>query len=134
MSEVVSMSERRGSLRYKLQTPLAFHRLGQLFDGERIVRSIDMSTGGVRFTTGVRVTVGERIELSVLLPKQIAGDKEKYRRFTGRVAHVDSRKLNGRARVGVQWLYYETAAPEIGSAVTARSKSQPYVRTDLARQ
>jgi hypothetical protein len=127
------MSERRGSLRYKLQAPMAFHRLGQLFDGERIVRSIDMSTGGVRFT-GVRVTVGERVELSILVPKQITGNKEKYRRFTGRVAHVDSRKQNGYARVGVQWLYYETAAPEIGSAVAARSKSQPYVRTDLARQ
>ena len=113
---------------------MAFHRLGQFFDGERIVRSIDMSTGGVRFTTGARATVGERIELSVLVPKQITGDKEKYRRFTGRVAHVDSRKQNGYARVGVQWLYYETAAPEIGSAVAARSKSQPYVRTDLARQ
>jgi hypothetical protein len=86
------MSERHGSPRYKLQMPMAFHRLGLLFDGERI-------------------------ELSVLVPKPITGDKEKYRRFTGRVAQVDSRKWNGYARVGVQWLYYETAAPEIGSAV-----------------
>jgi len=113
---------------------MAFHRLGQFFDGERIVRSIDMSTGGVRFTTGARATVGERIELSVLVPKQITGDEEKYRRFTGRVAHVDSRKQNGFARVDVQWLYYETAAPEIGSAVAARSKSQPYLRPLIGRE
>jgi PilZ domain-containing protein len=115
----MSMSERRGSLRYKLQTPMAFHRMGLLFDGECIVRSIDMSTGGARFATGVRVTVGERIELSVLVPKQITGDKAKYRRFTGRVAHVDTRNLNGYARVGVQWLYYEAAAPMPRSADAA---------------
>jgi hypothetical protein len=103
------MSERHGSPRYKLQMPMAFHRLGLLFDGERI-------------------------ELSVLVPKPITGDKEKYRRFTGRVAQVDSRKWNGYARVGVQWLYYETAAPEIGSAVAATSKSQPYLRPEIGRE
>jgi PilZ domain len=121
------MSERRGSLRYKLQTPVAFRRLGQLFDGERVVRSIDVSTGGVRFATRVQVTVGERIELSLLVPKQITGDKDRYRRFTGRVAHVDSRNLHGYARVGVQWLYYETAVPELGSAHAPWLKAQPYV-------
>jgi len=42
----MSNSERRISQRYKLQTPLAFHRLGRLFDGERLVRSIDISVGG----------------------------------------------------------------------------------------
>ena len=115
----MSKSERRISQRYKLQTPLAFHRLGQLFDGERLVRSIDISVGGVRFATAERVTVGERIELSVLVPKQITGDQEKYRRFTGRIAHVDSRNENGYAGVGVQWLYYETAAPEPVSANAA---------------
>jgi hypothetical protein len=103
------MSERHGSPRYKLQMPMAFHRLGLLFDGERI-------------------------ELLVLVPKPITGDKEKYRRFTGRVAQVDSRKWNGYARVGVQWLYYETAAPEIGSAVAATSKSQPYLRPEIGRE
>jgi hypothetical protein len=105
----MSMSERRGSLRYKLQMPMALHRLGLLFDGERI-------------------------ELSVLVPKPITGDKEKYRRFIGRVAYVDSRKQNRYARVGVQWRYYETAAAEIGSAVAARSKSQPYLRPQIGRE
>ena len=33
-------AERRGSHRYKLQTPMAFHRMGDLFDGERIVRDL----------------------------------------------------------------------------------------------
>ena len=89
---------------------MAFHRMGDLFDGERIVRSIDISTGGVRFITPIRLTVGERIELSVLVPKQITGNEEKYRRFTGRIAHVDARNKNGYAGVGVQWLYYETPA------------------------
>jgi hypothetical protein len=115
----MSESERRISQRYKLQTPLAFHRLGQLFGGERIVRSIDISVGGVRFATAERVTVGERIQLSVLAPVQITGDQEMYRRFTGRVAHVDSRNENGYAGVGVQWLYYEKAAPEPVSANAA---------------
>jgi hypothetical protein len=105
----MSMSELRRSPRYKLQMPMAFLRLGLLFDGERI-------------------------ELSVLVPKQITGDREKYRWFTGRVAHVDSRTQHGYARIGVQWLYYETAAPETGSAVAARSKSQPYLRPQIGRE
>jgi hypothetical protein len=111
----MSTSERRGSLRFKLQTPMAFHRLGQLFDAERIVRSIDISNGGVRFATAVRVTAGERMELSLLVPKQITGDKEKHRRFTGRVAHVDPRNQNGYARVGVQLICYENPPQEAGS-------------------
>jgi hypothetical protein len=115
----MSISERRGSLRYELKTPMAFHRLGQLFDGERIVQSIDISNGGVRFATADRVTVGERIELSVLVPKQITGDKEKYRRFTGRIAHVDPRNQNGFARVGVQLICYDTPPQVAGSLGTA---------------
>jgi hypothetical protein len=125
------MSERRGSPRCKFQTPVAFRRLGQLFDDERIVRSIDMPTGSLRFATGVRVTVRECIERSVLAPKQIARDKQRYRRFTGRVAGVDSRNLHSSAREGVQWLYLETAVPERGSARAPWSKPQPYVRPQL---
>jgi hypothetical protein len=125
------MSDRRGSLRCKIQTPVTFRRLGQLFDDERIVCSIDMPTGSLRFAIGVRVTVGERIERSVLVPKQITRDKPRYRRFTGRVAHVDSRNLHSYARVGVQWLYYETAVPEPGSVGAPWSKPQPYVRPQL---
>jgi hypothetical protein len=79
---------------------MAFHRFGQLFDAERIVRSIDISNGVVRFATAVRVTVGERIDLSLRVPKQITGDKQKHRRFTGRVAHVDPRNQNGYRAVG----------------------------------
>jgi hypothetical protein len=111
----MSKSERRDSLRYKPQTPMVFHRLGHLFDGERIVRSIDISNGGVLFATAVGVTVGQRIELSLLVPKQITGDKEKYRRFVGRVAHVDPRNQNGYARIGVPLICYETPLQGAGS-------------------
>jgi hypothetical protein len=97
---------------------MAFHRLGQLFEGERIVQSIDISTGGVRFATADRVAVGECLELSMLVPKQITGDKENYRRFTGRVAHVNRRNQDGYARVGVQLICYDTP-PQGAGAVDA---------------
>ena len=55
---------------HRLTTSPLLVFLSFAFDGERIVRSIDISVGGVRFATPAGVTVGERIELTVLMPRQ----------------------------------------------------------------
>jgi hypothetical protein len=102
-------SERRVSPRFKLRTPMAFHRMGSLFEGECLVRCINISTEGIFFATKLDLSVGERIELTLEVPKRITGERTaRYRRFTGRVARVVSSLPNGTLGVGVQLICYET--------------------------
>jgi len=55
--------------------------------------------------------VGEVVEILLEIPKQVTGTLAIPRRFTGRIAHVDSQtNLPGYSRVGVQLLYCETVA------------------------
>ena len=46
-------SERRCSPRFRLRTPMAFHRTGTLFAGECLVRCINISTEGIFFATHI---------------------------------------------------------------------------------
>ncbi len=102
-------SERRVSPRFKLRTPMAFHRTGTLFAGECLVRCINISIEGIFFATKLNLSVGERIELTLEVPKRITGERAaKYRRFTGRVARVVANLPNGELGIGVQLICYET--------------------------
>ncbi|MGA7915030.1 MAG: PilZ domain-containing protein [Candidatus Acidiferrales bacterium] len=106
-------SERRISQRFKLRTPMAFHRLGSLFEGECLVRCINISSEGIFFATRLRLTVGERLELTLEVPKRITGARTaQYRRFTGRVARVVSNLPQGFLGIGVQLICYETPPEE----------------------
>lgn len=106
-------SERRCSPRFRLRTPMAFHRTGTLFAGECLVRCINISTEGIFFATHIDLSVGERIELTLEVPKRITGERTpKYRRFTGRVARVVSNLPHGAVGVAVQLICYETPPDE----------------------
>lgn len=106
-------SERRCSPRFRLRTPMAFHRMGELFAGESLVRCINISTEGIFFATRLRLSVGERIELTLEVPKRVTGERTaKYRRFIGRVARVVSNLPEGFLGIGVQLICYETPPDE----------------------
>jgi hypothetical protein len=105
---VMPGAERRLTQRFKLRVPMAFHRLGTLFDGESVARSINISTEGVFFTTYLTVAIGERIELALNMPKRLRGTGSSYRRFTGRIVHHNL-MAGGLVGVGVQLLCYEIA-------------------------
>jgi len=104
----MAISERRITLRFKLHTPLSFHRMEALAEGEQQARAINISTRGVYFTTNLVLRVGEAVELLLEMPKRVTGAKVSSRRFIGRVTHVELENMPlGLSGIGVQLLYYE---------------------------
>lgn len=104
----MAISERRITPRFKLHTPLSFHRMEALSEGEQQAKAINISTRGVYFTTDLVLRVGEAVELLLEMPKRVTGAKASSRRFTGRVTHVELENMPlGLSGIGVQLLYYE---------------------------
>jgi len=100
--------ERRISPRFKLQTPLCFHRRNDCPDSEQHAKAINISARGVCFATSLAMCVGEFIEVLVEIPRRVTGLKAICRKFTGRVTHVKSEgETQGLSRIGVLFLYYE---------------------------
>ncbi len=101
-------SEHRVTPRFKLHTPLSFHRMGMLAEGEHQAKAINISTRGVYFATNVVLCVGEAVEVLLEMPKRVTGVKVGLRRFAGRVTHIESKNMpQGLWGIGVQLLYYE---------------------------
>jgi len=103
-------SEHRITPRFKLHTPLSFHRMKAESDGEQRAKAINISARGVYFATSLVVPVGEFIEVSIQIPRRVTGLKAFCRRFTGRVTHVEAEQ-HGLSGIGVLFLYYELVAP-----------------------
>jgi hypothetical protein len=104
----VTPSEHRITRRFKIHTPLSFHRMETPSEGEHQATAINVSTRGVYFETNVVLSVGEALELLLEMPTRVSGVKPGIRRFVGRVSHVESRNmLRGFSGIGVQLLYYE---------------------------
>lgn len=100
--------EHRITPRFRVHTPLSFHRMETLSEGEHQAKAINVSTRGVFFATNVVLCVGETLEVLLEMPKRVTGVKGGIRRFAGRVAHVESKNmLPGLSGIGVQLLYYE---------------------------
>jgi hypothetical protein len=100
--------EHRITPRFKLHTPLSFHRMETLSEGEHRAEAINISTRGVYFATSVALCVGEALEVLLEMPKRVTGVKAGIRRFAGRVTHIQSKNmLPGLSGIGVQLLYYE---------------------------
>jgi PilZ domain len=100
------ISERRVTPRFKLRTPLSFHRMEAPSKQEQ-ASAINISTRGVYFITNLHICVGEAVEIVLVVPKRVTGTKAINRRFAGRVAHVESNGAGGQAGIGVQLLYYD---------------------------
>lgn len=98
--------ERRITPRFRLHTPLSFHRMEAPSKQEQ-ARAINISTRGVYFVTNLDICVGEAVEVLIEVPKRVTGTKAINRRFAGRVAHMESNMARGQTGIGVQLLYYE---------------------------
>jgi PilZ domain-containing protein len=100
--------ERRISPRFKLHTPLTFHRMEAISEGTQEANAINISTRGVYFASSLVFCVGEALEVSLEVPRRVTGTKPINRRFASRVAHVESECMpQGQSGIGVQFLYYE---------------------------
>jgi hypothetical protein len=112
----MAISERRITPRFKLHTPLSFHRMEALSEGEQQAKAINISTRGVYFVTNLALHVGEAVELHLEMPKRVTGSKVCSRRFTGRVTHVELENMPlGLSGIGVQLLYYERDLVKVAS-------------------
>ena len=101
-------SERRITPRFKVHTPLSFHRMELLSEGGQRAKAINVSTRGVYFVTNLALAVGEAVEVLLEMPKRVTVVRDGIRRFSGRVTHVESKDMpQGLSGVGVQLLYYE---------------------------
>jgi PilZ domain len=107
--------ERRAAPRLKLERPLTFRCLGTRSDGECRSMSVNLSAAGIYFRTANPMSAGERMEILVEVPKEITGIQASYRRFTGRVAHVETHTGEGIVGVGVQLICYDSPGTEARS-------------------
>jgi len=104
----MARTERRVTPRFKLRTPLSFHRMEAPSEGQQQARAINISTRGIFFATKLVMTVGEALEVLVEIPKRVTGVSAPTRRFQGRVTHIEFANLpEGTTGIGVQLLYYE---------------------------
>ena len=111
--------EHRITPRFKLHTPLLFHRMEKLSDGEHQAKAMNISTRGVYFATDIILCVGEAVEVLLEMPKRVTGVKAGIRRFTGRVTHIESKNMpQGHSGIGVQLLYYEHDLVKIRDALS----------------
>jgi hypothetical protein len=100
--------ERRITPRFKLHTPLTFHRTEAISEGTQKTNAINASTRSVYFASSLGFCVGEALEVSLELPRRVTGTKPINCRFASRVAHVESQCMpRGQSGIGVQFLYYE---------------------------
>ncbi len=100
--------ERRITPRFKLHTPLTFHRKEANSEATQAANAINISTRGVYFASSIGFCVGEALEVSLEVPKRVTGSHAKNRCFIGRVAHVESQSMpQGQSGIGVELLYYE---------------------------
>src|SRR5271163_1480741 len=110
-------SNRRVASRSKLCKPVGFHRMGTLFDGEQLARTLNVSIQGLLFVTAARLTVGELLELTFQVPKRVTGTDAMYRRFTGCVARVIPSIEPGFFGIGVRLICY--ASPAVEEAINS---------------
>ena len=105
------VSEHRVTPRFKIHTPLSFHRIVSESDCEHQSKAINISTRGVYFATAVVLRVGEAVEVLLKMPKRVTGVKTGIRRFAGRVMHIQGKNMpQGLSGIGVQLLYFERTA------------------------
>ena len=99
-------AERRLTPRFRLRVPMAFHRIGKLFDGESVARAINISTEGVFFAILPYPDHRRAHRACAYHAQATLWDRVEQRGTTGRVVHR-SLMLGGLLGVGVQLLCYE---------------------------
>jgi hypothetical protein len=119
-------SDRRATPRFRISVPLHF-QLTKSSDldcaaetpaetqaetpAETPAETRDISSGGVLMETVSPPRVGAILLIRIRLPEMIMGWRVPEWRITAHVVHVESRSNLGKCGVGIQFHYYEVAAP-----------------------
>ena len=107
----MSSSERRIDPRVNIRVPLRFRVLNNPGSTEQTAESENISQRGMYFTTTIPLKVGTPLEVSLRMPRELAGKSASDVKCVARVVHVHSNSmLGGRAGVGLHIERYEAKA------------------------
>jgi c-di-GMP-binding flagellar brake protein YcgR len=106
-------SDRRAAPRFRISIPLHF-QLTKSHEPECSAETLDISSRGMCMETDAPPGVGAILMVRLRMPEMIMGWRAPEWRITGHVVHVESGSEPGEFEVGVQFHYYEAAAPRRG--------------------
>jgi hypothetical protein len=113
--------ERRIDTRINLNVPLRFRVLNSANSEERTGESINISQRGILFATAVPLVVGTPLEVSLKMPREMAGHAASDLKCIARVVHVEPNAfLGGKAGIGLHIEQYQARAAakaEVGVGV-----------------
>jgi len=113
--------ERRIDTRINLNVPLRFRVLNSANSEERTGESINFSQRGILFATAVPLVVGTPLEVSLKIPREVAGHAASDLKCIARVVHVEPNAfLGGKAGIGLHIEQYQARAAakaEVGVGV-----------------
>jgi len=113
--------ERRIDTRINLNVPLRFRVLNSANSEERTGESINISQRGILFATAVPLVVGTPLEVSLKMPREVAGHAASDLKCIARVVHVEPNAfLGGKAGIGLYIEQYQARAAakaEVGVGV-----------------
>jgi hypothetical protein len=112
----VQESDRRSAPRFRIAIPLHF-QLAKSSEPECAAETLDISSRGVLMETNTPPQVGAILLVRLRLPEMIMGWRALEWSITGHVVHVKSASEPGMFGVGVQFHYYEAAAPHRGRLI-----------------
>lgn len=109
--ETMNSSERRIDTRVNIRVPLRFRVLNDPEAAEQAAESENISQRGIYFATNVPLKVGTPLEVSLRMPRELAGKTSSDVRCVARVVHVQPDSgLGGRAGIGLHIEHYEAKA------------------------
>jgi len=131
----MSVSERRTARRFILNLPLLLQPITTPSLVAREVKTLNISSRGVYFTTDLPLRQGQLVQVLFQMPKEITGNVLNERRFTGRVAHVHPNEFaDGMSGVGVQFLYYGDIALQLHEQEQENSEARSIQQALLPKE
>lgn len=106
-------SDRRSAPRFRISIPLHF-QIDKSPERECPAETLDISFRGVCLETEAPPRIGAILTVRLRMPEMIMGWRVPEWRITGHVVHVERGCEPGKFEVGVQFHYYEAAAPHRG--------------------
>ncbi len=103
--------ERRIDTRINLNVPLRFRVLNIPNSQELTGESINISQRGILFATAIPLLIGTPLEVSLKMPREMAGHAASELKCVARVVHVEPNAfLGGKAGIGLHIEQYQARA------------------------
>ena len=98
----MSSNERRTNTRVYIRVPFSFRILNNGGSPEQMAATDNISQRGIFFTTDFPLVVGTVLEVSLRMPRELAGQTASDVKCVARVVHVQPNSfLRGKAGIGL---------------------------------